>query len=195
MASVIKLRKGLDVNLKGKAAKEKFQVACPGTYALVPDSFVGMKPKVVVKEGDVVKAGEALFVDKAHPTVKFVSPVSGTVSLVERGERRKVLSVQVKADAEQQAVDFGKKQVASMDGNAVKELLLESGLFAFFKQRPYDVVATPDVTPKAIFVSAFNSMPLAADFEYVLAGQESDFQTGLDALSKIAKTHLGVSSK
>ena len=88
MASVIKLRKGLDVNLKGKAAKEKFQVACPGTYALVPDSFVGMKPKVVVKEGDVVKAGEALFVDKAHPTVKFFSPVSGTVSLVERGERR-----------------------------------------------------------------------------------------------------------
>lgn len=195
MASVIKLRKGLDVNLKGKAAKEKFQVACPGTYALVPDSFVGVKPKVVVKEGDVVKAGEALFVDKVHPTVKFVSPVSGTVSLVERGERRKVLSIQVKADAEQQTVDFGKKQVASMDGNAVKELLLESGLFAFIKQRPYDVTATPDATPKAIFVSAFNSMPLAADFEYVLAGQENDFQTGLDALAKMAKTYLGVSSK
>ena len=192
MASVIKLRKGLDVNLKGKAAKEKFQVACPGTYALVPDSFVGMKPKVVVKEGDVVKAGEALFVDKAHPTVKFVSPVSGTVSLVERGERRKVLSVQVKADAEQQAVDFGKKQVASMDGNAVKELLLESGLFAFFKQRPYDVVATPDVTPKAIFVSAFNSMPLAADFEVALKGNEADFQTGIDAMSRIANVYLGV---
>lgn len=195
MASVIKLRKGLDVNLKGTAAKEKFQVANEGTFALVPDSFVGVKPKVVVKEGDVVKAGEALFVDKAHPTVKFVSPVSGTVSLVERGERRKVLSVQVQADAEQQAVDFGKKQVASMDGKAVLDFLLESGLFAFFKQRPYDVVATPDVAPKAIFVSAFNSMPLSADFEFVLAGQEQDFQTGLDALAKIAKTHLGVSSK
>lgn len=195
MASVIKLRKGLDVNLKGTAAKEKFQVANAGTFALVPDSFVGVKPKVVVKEGDVVKAGEALFVDKAHPTVKFVSPVSGTVSLVERGERRKVLSVQVQADAEQQAVDFGKKQVASMDGKAVLDFLLESGLFAFFKQRPYDVVATPDVAPKAIFVSTFNSMPLSADFEFVLAGQEQDFQTGLDALAKIAKTHLGVSSK
>ena len=192
MASVIKLRKGLDVNLKGTAAKEKFQVANAGTFALVPDSFVGVKPKVVVKEGDVVKAGEALFVDKAHPTVKFVSPVSGTVSLVERGERRKVLSVQVQADAEQQAVDFGKKQVASMDGKAVLDFLLESGLFAFFKQRPYDVVATPDVAPKAIFVSAFNSMPLSADFEFVLAGQEQDFQTGLDALAKMAKTYLSI---
>ncbi len=195
MANVIKLRKGLDVNLKGKATKEKFQVACPGLYALVPDDFTGMKPKVLVKEGDRVKAGEALFVDKAHPSVKFVSPVSGTVSLVERGERRKVLSVQVQADSEQQYVDFGKRDVSTLSGEAVKEALLESGLFAFFKQRPYDILATPDVMPKAIFVSAFNSMPLAADFEYVLAGREADFQTGLNALARIAKTHLGVSAK
>ncbi len=194
MANVIKLRKGLDINLKGKAGKEKISVKSPGKYALVPDDFTGVKPKVVVKENDVVKAGDALFVDKNHPSVKFVSPVSGTVSLVERGERRKVLSVQVTADAEQQYVDFGKKDVSAMTGEAVKEVLLNTGLFAFFKQRPYDVTACPDDTPKAIFVSAFSSMPLAADFEYVLAGQERDFQTGLDALAKMAKTHLGVSA-
>lgn len=195
MANVIKLRKGLDVNLKGKAAKELFQVERSGVYALMPDDFTGMKPKVVVKENDTVKVGDALFVDKNHPEVKFVSPVSGKVKAVVRGERRKVLSVQVEADAEQQYVDFGKKNVASMDGKSVKELLLESGLFGFFKQRPFDVTANPEDTPKAIFVSAFNSMPLAADFQFVLQGREADFQTGLDALAKIAKTHLGVSTK
>lgn len=192
MANVIKLRKGLDVNLKGKAAKEKFEVKKSGMYALMPDDFTGMKPKVVVKEGDIVKVGDALFVDKNHPEVRFVSPVSGKVAMVERGERRKVLSVRVSADADRQYVNFGEKNVGQMTGQAVKETLLESGLFAFFKQRPYDVTANPDDTPKAIFVSGFNSMPLSADFEFVLQGREHDFQTGLDALAKIAKTHFGV---
>ncbi len=195
MANVIKLRKGLDVNLKGKAAKEQFQVKKPGVYALMPDDFTGVKPKVVVKESDVVKVGDVLFVDKNHPEVKFVSPVSGKVTMVERGDRRKVLSVRVEADAEQQYVDFGKKSVAQMSADQVKETLLETGLFAFLKQRPYDVVPDPAVAPKAIFVSGFNSMPLAADFEYVLQGREADFQTGLDVLAKMAKTYLGVSAK
>ena len=195
MANVIKLRKGLDVNLKGKAAKEQFQVKKPGVYALMPDDFTGVKPKVVVKESDVVKVGDALFVDKNHPEVKFVSPVSGKVTMVERGDRRKVLSVRVEADAEQQYVDFGKKSVAQMTADQVKETLLETGLFAFLKQRPYDVVPDPAVAPKAIFVSGFNSMPLAADFEYVLQGRETDFQTGLDVLAKMARTYLGVSAK
>ena len=195
MANVIKLRKGLDVNLKGKAAKEEFQVERSGMYALMPDDFIGTKPKVVVKEGDAVKVGDALFVDKARPEVKFVSPVSGKVTMVERGERRKVLSVRVEADGQQQCVDFGKKSVGQMTGAEVKDFLLQTGLFGFFKQRPYDVVPDPAVAPKAIFVSAFNSMPLAADFEYVLQGREADFQTGLDALAKIAKTYLGVSAK
>jgi len=188
MAKVIKLRKGLDVNLKGKAALETLQVACPGEYALVPDDFTGVKPKVVVKEGDSVKAGDALFVDKLHPEVKFVSPVSGTVSQVERGDRRKLLSIRVQADKEQVAREF------DVNGN-VKELLLESGMFAFFRSRPYDVVANPDDQPKAIFVTAFNSMPLSQDFDYVLKGQEKEFQAGISALSKLAKVELGVSVK
>ena len=195
MAKVIKLHKGLDVNLKGKAAKEQFLVKKPGIYALMPDDFTGMKPKVVVKEGDTVKVGDALFVDKNHPEVKVVSSVSGKVTMVERGDRRKLLSVRVAADENQQYVDFGKRSVEQMTAQDVKQFLLETGLFAFLKQRPYDVVACPDDTPKAIFVSAFNSMPLAADFEYVLQGRESDFQTGLNVLAKLAKTHLGVSTK
>ncbi len=195
MANVIKLRKGLDVNLKGQAAKETFEVKKPGVYALMPDDFTGTKPKVVVKEGDAVKVGDALFVDKVHPEVKFVSPVSGKVAMVERGDRRKVLSVRVEADAQQQYVDFGKKSLEQMSAQEVKDFLLETGLFGFFKQRPYDVVPDPAVAPKAIFVSAFNSMPLAADFEYVLNGREDDFQAGLDVLAKMAKTYLGVSTK
>ncbi len=188
MAKVIKLRKGLDINLKGKAALEMSAVECPGEYALVPDDFTGLKPKVVVKEGDSVKVGDALFVDKLHPEVNFVSPVSGTVSLVERGDRRKLLSIRVKPDGKQEARQFDVK-------GDVKALLVESGMFAFFRQRPYDVVANPEDKPKAIFVSAFNSMPLSQDFQYVLKGQEKEFQAGLDALSKVAKVYLGISAK
>ena len=188
MAKVIKLRKGLDVNLKGKATKETATVSCPGEYALVPDDFTGVKPKVVCKEGDVVKAGDALFVDKLHPEVKFVSPVSGTVSLVERGDRRKLLSIRVMADGKQETREFDTK-------GDVKTLMLESGLFAFLRQRPYDVVANPEDAPKAIFVSAFNSMPLSQDFEYVLEGQEAEFQAGLSALAKLAKVYRGGSAK
>lgn len=193
MANVIKLRKGLDVNLKGKASLETVTVKASEKYALLPDSFTGMKPKVVVKEGDAVKAGDALFVDKAHPEVKFVSPVSGTVALVERGDRRKVLSVQVAADGKNEAVTLDTKGVK--DAKSAVALLCEAGLFAFFRQRPYDVTANPDDQPKAIFVSAFSDMPLAQDFEYVLKGQEADFQAGLSLLAKIAKVHLGVSAK
>ena len=187
MAKVIKLRKGLDINLKGKAAAEIAAVKCPGEYALCPDDFHGVKPKVVVKEGDAVKAGDALFVDKLHPEVKFVSPVSGTVSLVERGDRRKLLSIRVKSDAKQETRIFDTKDV--------KAALLESGLFAFFRQRPYDVVANPDDKPKAIYVSAFNSMPLSQEFEVALKGNEAEFQAGISALAKLAPVRLGVSSR
>lgn len=192
MAKVIKLRKGLNINLKGKAEAKVVAIDASEVYGLVPDAFVGVKPKLVAKEGDVVKAGDALFVDKLHPEVKFVSPVSGTVTSVERGERRKILSVQVTADKQQVYADFGKKNVSSLSGEQVKAALLESGLFAFFLQRPYAVTANPDDAPKAIFVSTFCDMPLAADFEVALKGNEADFQTGVDALAKIAKVYLGV---
>ena len=195
MANVIKLKRGLTINLAGKAAPEVSQSEKCTVFGLVPDSFVGVKPKVVVKEGEEVKAGDALFVDKLHPEVKFVSPVSGTVKAVERGERRKVLSIQVEAGDKQTFVDFGKKQVEKLSADEVKQTMLDAGLFAFFLQRPYAVTANPEDQPKAIFVSAIGDMPLAADFEVALKGNEADFQTGLDALAKLAKVNLGVSPK
>ena len=193
MANVIKLRKGLDINLKGKATAEVMAVKEPGFYSLCPDDFTGVTPKVVVKEQEYVMAGGPLFIDKNHPEVKFVSPVSGVVTCVERGARRKVLSITVEAAAEQDFEEFGKKNVAQLDGAAVKEALLNAGMFAFIKQRPYDVVADPTIAPNAIFVSAFDSNPLAPDFEVALKGEEANFQTGLDALAKMAKTYLNVS--
>ena len=193
MANLIKLRKGLDINLKGKAAAEVVSVKEPGFYAICPDDFTGVTPKVVVKEQEYVMAGGPLFIDKNHPEVKFVSPVSGVVTSVERGARRKVMSITVEAASEQDFEEFGKKDIAAMDGNAVKDVLLNAGMFAFIRQRPYDVIADPSVAPRAIFVSAFDSSPLAPEFEVALKGEEANFQTGLDALAKMAKTYLSIS--
>ncbi len=196
MANVFKLRKGLDINLKGKAAEEKVSLGASEEYALVPDDFTGMVPKVVVREGDVVRAGDALFVDKRYPEIGFASPVSGSVSAIVRGDRRKVLHVKVKADAQQRYADFGKKkEVGSMSGEDVKNALLEAGLFGYIDQLPYAVSTNPQTAPKAIFVSALRDKPLAGDFEFELKGNEHDFQTGLTALSKIAKTYLGIGAR
>ena len=192
MANVIKLHKGLDIHLQGKAEEQLIKLQSKGLYALVPDDFEGVTPKVVVKEGDKVKAGDALFVNKQYPEVKFASPVSGTVREVVRGERRKVLCVKVEADAQQVQVDFGKKDVAKMNGQQVIDALLEAGIFGYINQLPYAVSTNPTVQPKAIFVSALRDKPLAADFQFEAKGQEQDFVTGIMALSKIAKTHVGL---
>lgn len=194
MANVIKLRKGLNINLKGKAEKKMVLTSFSDEYALIPSDFAGVTPKVVVKEGDHVLAGEALFLNKACPEVKFASPVSGTVSAVLRGERRKVLCVKVKTDKVQQSFDFGKKDVAALDGEAVKQALLEAGLFGYINQLPYAVATTPDSAPKAIFVSVLRDMPLAADFEVEYRGNEAALQAGLTALSRIAPVHVGIGS-
>ncbi|MDD6210975.1 MAG: Na(+)-translocating NADH-quinone reductase subunit A [Bacteroidales bacterium] len=194
MANVIKIKKGLDINLKGEAKEVPLQVRKSETYAVCPDDFDGVVPKVVVKVGDRVKAGSALMVDKNHPEVKFVSPVSGEVVAVNRGEKRKVLSIVVKDDGEMAYVEFGKKDVSSMSAPEVKDALLEAGLWPFIRQRPYDIVANPQNEPRDIFISGFDSAPLAPDFNYVLKGEEKNFQTGLDALKKLTsgKVYLGV---
>lgn len=195
MANVIKLRKGLDIHLKGRAANSLMHLGKSAEYGLIPDFFVGVTPKVAVHEGDHVRAGDALFVNKSYPEVKFASPVSGTVSAIERGERRKVLCIKVKADAEQEYVEHGKKDPSKLSGDEVVNSLLDAGLFGYINQLPYAVSATPNEKPKAIFVSALRDMPLAGDFEVELNGNERYFQAGLTALSKIAKTYLGIGPK
>lgn len=194
MTNVIKIKKGLDINLKGKASEVLLNGGSSATYALVPDSYNGIMPKVVAKVGDKVKAGSVLFVDKNRPEIKFVSPVSGEVAAVNRGEKRKVLSVVVKPDTQVVYEEFGKKNVASMKADEVKEALLTAGMWPFIKQRPYDIVANPAESPRDIFVSAFYSAPLAPNFDFILKGQEADFQAGLSALAKMTagKVYVGV---
>lgn len=192
MTRVVKIRKGLDIRLRGKAERVKREVALSDEIGLSPESFPGLRPKVVVREGDRVKAGDTLFVDKMCPDVKFASPVSGTVTAVVRGDRRKVLDVIVKPDATQEYVDFGMKDVESLSCREIIDTLLAGGLFGYINQLPYAVTTTPGALPKSIFVSALRDKPLASDFEFELQGNEYDFQTGLTALSKIAKTYLGI---
>ena len=192
MTRVIKIRKGLDIHLKGKSEKVKTGISLSDEVGLSPLSFPGLTPKVVVKDGDHVKAGEALFVNKRCQSVSFASPVSGIVTSVVRGERRKVLNVILKPDTTQEFVDFGKKNIEALSRQEVIDSLLASGLFGYINQLPYAVSTTPETNPKSIYVSALRDKPLAADFEFELIGNENDFQTGLTALSKIAKTYLGI---
>lgn len=194
MANVIKIKKGLDINLKGKAVETNLTAEKSDMFALIPDDYVGVVPKVIAKVGDVVKAGSVLMIDKNRPEIHFVSPVSGEVVAVNRGEKRKVLDILVKADGNDEYIDFGKKSVSSLSGEQVKAAILEAGLWPFIKMRPYDRVANPQDAPRDIFVSGFYSAPLAPNFDYIVKGQEADFQTGLDALAKLTtgKVFLGV---
>lgn len=195
MTEQIRLRKGLDIKLKGRAKKQTMPLESSKLYAIVPDDFVGVTPKIAVKAGDHVKAGETLFVNKNSEEVRFASPVSGTVKSIERGDRRKILYVSVEADDEQTFADFGTKDIQTLDGEGVKKALLEAGLFGYINQLPYAVSTTPDTEPKAIFVSALRDKPLQGDFEYELEGQGQAFQTGLTALSKIAKVYLSIGAQ
>ena len=192
MHRVVKISKGLNINLKGAPAAEMTSVKAAKLYALMPADFTRVTPKVVVKPEDSVKAGDPLFVDKANPELQFVSPVSGKVVAVNRGERRRVLSVVVESDGKFESVEYKAKDVLSLSSDEVKADLLKAGMFAFMRQRPYDVIASPSDAPRAIYVSAFDSKPLAVKFEVALKGNEEDFQTGLDALSRIAPVHLGI---
>ena len=192
MHRVVKISKGLNINLKGAPVAEMTSVETAKQYALMPADFTRVTPKVVVKPEDTVKAGDPLFVDKSIPELQFVSPVSGKVVAVNRGERRRVLSVVVESDGKFESVEYKAKDVLSLSADDVKADLLKAGLFAFMRQRPYDVIANPADAPRAIYVSAFDTKPLAVDFEFALKGNEEDFQTGLDALSRIAPVHLGI---
>jgi len=192
MRTVHKIKKGLDIHLVGEAAKTTEQLAVSSEYAVKPSDFPGITPRAIVREGDHVKAGDTLFVDKATELVKFTSPVSGVIAGIDRGERRKILRLRITADTQQEFKQFGTHDAGTLSGEEVKKLLAESGLAAYIRQRPYDVIASPADTPKSIFVSAFSKMPLAANFNYVAAGREADFKTGVRALAKIAKVHLGI---
>ena len=194
MEHTYKLKKGLDVRLVGEAEKTLAKpTIAPQAYAIRPADFHGIVPRLQVKEGDKVRAGDALFVDKAMERIRIVSPVSGIVKAIVRGARRKILHIIVEPSTTNVFADFSKSDLNTMERGDVLELLLKSGLFAFLRQRPYDVVANPNDNPKAVFISAFSKMPLAADFTFVAEGREAYFKSGVKALAKLAPVFVGIS--
>lgn len=193
MSKDIRIKKGLDIKLKGAAEKVTQDAISSSVFAVKPEDFHSITPKLDVKVGTKVKAGDPIFHNKVYEAMKFASPVSGEVSNIVRGEKRKILAVEITADNEQSYQDFGVKSPQEMSGDEVKTHLLSAGCWPFVKQRPYDVIANPDVAPKAIFISAYNSAPLAADYDYTLAGKEKELQTAVTALSKLTAGSVHVS--
>ena len=191
MSQDIRIKKGLDIKLKGKAEKVTKTAVSSDVYTLKPEDFHSITPKLSVKVGATLKAGEPVFFNKANEDMKFVSPVSGELVDIIRGEKRKILELKIEASATQEFIDFGARNPKEMNGEEVKAHLLASGCWPFIKQRPYDVIADAAKSPKAIFVSAHASAPLAANYNYVLDGKEKELQTAVVALSKLTMSaHL-----
>ena len=197
MSKIITLRKGLDINLRGKAQESLADAPLASEYALSPLDFEGVTPKLLVKVGDEVKAGTPLFFNKYSERILFTSPVSGTVAAVNRGEKRKILSVTVTPASVQSYEEFAKPDLQKASREEIVELLLKSGLWPMIVQRPYGVIADPNDTPKAVFISAFDSAPLAPDYNYVLRAEQKNLQTGIDVMRKLTsgKVHLSVRAK
>ena len=197
MSQDIRIKKGLDIKLKGESEKVTENAVSSNLITLKPEDFHSIIPKLSVKVGVKVKAGESVFYNKANEDMKFASPVSGEIADIIRGEKRKILAIKITADNDQQFVDFGIKDPKAMKADEIKSHLLAAGCWPFIKQRPYDVIANPSITPKAIFISAYASAPLAADYDYVLAGKEKELQAAVTALSKLTSgsVHVSVGSK
>jgi Na+-transporting NADH:ubiquinone oxidoreductase subunit A len=197
MSKHFKLKRGFDIRLKGAAATVPEDAPAPKTVALKPTDFPGLTPKLSVKADAQVKAGDALFFDKYQPEILFTSPVSGTVQAVNRGERRKILEIVVEPDGKNEYLEFAKANPDKLSRDEVLEYLLQSGIWPFIKQRPYGILAKPTDIPKHIVISAFDSAPLAPDYEFLFSGEKAALQTGIDALNKLTngKVYLGLSPK
>jgi len=194
MSKDIRIKKGLNINLVGAAEQTTSKAVLSNVYAINLSDFHGITPKMLVKEGAEVKAGEALFYNKNREDMLFVSPVSGELIEIERGARRRILTVKILADKTQETLEHSKFDLEKASAVEVKSYLLKGGCWPFIKQRPYDIVANPDTTPKSIFISGYNTAPLAADLDYVLQGKEKELQVAITALGRMTpgKVHIAV---
>ena len=187
MSNNIKLRRGLDLPIAGAAAQKVEKGNADDIIALKPTDFKGFAPRLLVREGDKVLAGSPVMADKQSADILLTAPVSGTVAEIVRGEKRKLLEVRIKADETCEYLDFGAHNAVKMSAAEIKDLLCKSGLWAGLIQRPYGILANPAAEPKAIFVSAFSTAPLAADTEFTLRDELQNIQAGVDALGKLTK--------
>lgn len=194
MSKDIRIKKGVSIKLTGTADRVYANIPASEYYVVKPSDFTGLTPKLTVKVGDKVQAGSSLFFDKENPSVIIASPVSGEVSEIRRGEKRKILEVVIKADAEISYKEFSKSEAKDLSREQIIEQMLAAGVWPFVRQRPFAVIANPTDMPKAVFISAFDSAPLACDSDFVLHGMEKEFQAGLDIVTKLTEgtTHLNI---
>ena len=190
MPDTITIRKGLDLPIGGGAELRLTDARSISTYAVKPTDFVGLTPRLLVEEGDAVLVGDALFCDKNDERIRFTSPVSGQVKAIVRGEKRKLLEVVVEADfksAGSMSSDYKSSPTlqSPKTSDEIKAGMLQCGLWTMLRQRPFGTVANPDDKPKAIFVSAFSSAPLAPDYDFVIQGREEWLKKGLEALTQL----------
>jgi len=197
MSQDIHIKKGLNIPLQGLSDKKTTQSKSPNQYAIQPTDFHGLTPKLSVKVDDIVATGDALFYDKNNEKIKFTAPVSGKIAAIKRGAKRKILAVEILADAKNAYKDFGKTALGSLSPEKIKETILESGCWPYIKQRPYDIIADPAITPRDIYISAYNTAPLAANYAYILKDRKEAFAAGITALSKLTKgqINLGITAK
>ena len=197
MIKHIQLHKGLDIPVKGAAELKIEKDIISDVVSVKPVNFKNLTPKLLVREGDEVKAGSILFVDKYRPEIGFATPVSGTVESVVRGEKRKLLEVRIKASATTEYIKFETPELSKATAEEIKKVLLESGLWVAIKQRPYGTVANPADEPRAVFVSAFDSAPLAPDYNFTLKDEAANIQVAVDVLNKLTKggVYVGVNAK
>ncbi len=201
MSQTIKLKKGFNINLAGKPQNKILDIEQPETFALKPTDFIGIsRPKLLIHEGDNVKAGSPLLFDKTTEGVMYTSPVSGEVVEIKRGEKRKLLEIKILADKKIEYEKFKKYSVSDLTNLSredTSEQLQKSGLWPQLIQRPYGVVANPEDTPKSVFISGFDTHPNAADINLLVEGEEQNFQAGIDVLKKFTsgEVHLSVDGK
>jgi Na+-transporting NADH:ubiquinone oxidoreductase subunit A len=187
---VIKINKGFDIRLAGVSANKTDIVPVSEMVALCPDDFLDTIPKPVVGPGDEVKAGDVIFFSKDRPELKFTSPVSGQVIEVRRGEKRKILEVRIKADKNTSYRNF---DVAGQNREHIVNVMQEAGVWPYLRQRPYNTIADAADSPKAIFISGFDTAPLAPDLNYVLGQRTDAFKKGISILQKLgAPVHLSL---
>lgn len=198
MGKFIRLKKGFNLNLAGKPQPKVAETEMADTFAIKPTDFYGLyMPKPLVNVGDGVKAGTPLFFDKRLEPVMFTAPVSGEVVEVKRGDRRKLLEIKILADRKMEYEQFKKYSVSDLQNisaNEIKTGLLRSGVWTNLVQRPFGVVASPEVTPKAIHISAFDTAPAAPDYAFLFKGQDPFFQAGVDVLRRLTSgaVHVNV---
>ncbi len=198
MAKAIRIRRGLDIKLVGTAEKVYQRLGTEGDYSFYPSDFPTVMPRLLVHEGDAVKAGTPLFCDKRNEAIRFCSSVSGVVKVVERGERRHLDRIVVTCtDSHIEYEEFGAQAPASLEREDIVVRMLEGGVWPLVRQRPFNVIANPQIVPRDIFISTFDTAPLAPDLDFAIKDDGESFQVGLDVLARLTSgaVHLGVNAK